>query len=147
MEVPMATYARMVWELSSSDRFADAETIGQKMLERDPKNTQTLSQLAQVAGMQKDDARAIGYLTQALQSYPGNTEARAALVNYKVDVDTAVPSPPVPARILASYVGEYGYQDDRLKITYKKRRAREYRPDRAMRASPFYANKILLRGS
>jgi len=120
VEVPLATYARMVWELSSRDRFADAEAIGQKMLERDPKNTQTLSQLAEVAGMQKDDARAIGYLTQALQSYPGNTGARAALVNYKVDVDTVVPSPPVPAPTLASYVGEYRYQDDRIKITYEK---------------------------
>ena len=120
VEVPLATYARMVWELSSRDRFADAETIGQKMLERDPKNTQTLSQLAEVAGMQKDDARAIGYLTQALQSYPGNTGARAALVNYKVDVDTVVPSPPVPAQTLASYVGEYRYQDDRIKMTYEK---------------------------
>ena len=120
VEVPLATYARMVWELSSTDRFADAEAIGQKMLERDPKNTQTLSQLAEVAGMQKDDARAIGYLTQALQSYPGNTGARAALVNYKVDVDTVVPSPPVPAQTLASYVGVYRYRDDRIKITYEK---------------------------
>jgi len=120
VEVPLPTYARMVWELSSRDRFADAEAIGRKMLERDPKNTQIFSQLAQVAGMQKDDARAIGYLTQALQIYPGNTGARALLVDYKVDVDTVVPSPPLPAQTLASYVGQYRYQDDRLKVTYEK---------------------------
>jgi hypothetical protein len=37
-----------------------------------------------------------------------------------VDVDTVVPSPPVPAQILASYAGEYRYQDARIKITYEK---------------------------
>jgi predicted alpha/beta superfamily hydrolase len=31
VEVPLATYARMVWELSSRGRFADAEAIGQKI--------------------------------------------------------------------------------------------------------------------
>jgi predicted alpha/beta superfamily hydrolase len=142
VEVPMATYAGMVWELSSRDRFADAEAIGQKMLERDPKNTQTLSQLAQVAGMQKDDARAIGYLTQALQSYPGNYEARAALVNYKVDVDTTVPSPAVPARILASYVGEYRNQDDRLKITYEKGKLASTGPRGRCELRPFAQTKF-----
>jgi predicted alpha/beta superfamily hydrolase len=120
VEVPLATYAQMVWELSGRDRFADAAAIGRKMLERDPKNTQTLSQLAQVSGMQKDDSRAIAYLTRALQSYPGNTQARAALINYKVDVDTVVPSPSVPAQILSLYVGEYRSQDDRIKISYDK---------------------------
>lgn len=142
VEVPMSTYARMVWELSSRDRFADAEAIGRKILERDPTNTQTLSQLAEVAGMQKDDARAIGYLTQALQSYPGNTEARAALVNYKVDVDTVVPSPPVAAQNLASYVGEYRYQDDRLKITYQKGKLASTGPGGRCELRPFTQTKF-----
>jgi predicted alpha/beta superfamily hydrolase len=142
VEVPLATYTRMVWELSSRDRFADAEAIGQKMLERDPKNTQTLSQLAEIAGMQKDDARAIGYLTQALQSYPGNTGARAALVNYKVDVDTVVPSPPVPAQTLASYVGEYRYQDDRIKITYEKGELASTGPAGRCELRPFTQTKF-----
>jgi predicted alpha/beta superfamily hydrolase len=142
VEVPLAIYARMVWELSSRDRFADAEAIGQKMLERDPKNTQTLSQLGEVAGMQKDDARAIGYLTQALQSYPGNTGARAALVNYKVDVDTVVPSPPVPAQTLASYVGEYRYKDDRIKITYEKGELASTGPAGRCELRPFTQTKF-----
>jgi predicted alpha/beta superfamily hydrolase len=142
VEVPMSTYAGMAWELSSRDRFADAEAIGRKMLERDPTNTQTLSQLAEVASMQKDDARAIGYLTQALQSYPGNTEARAALVNYKVDVDTVVPGPPVPAQNLASYVGEYRYQDDRLKITYQKGKLASTGPGGRCELRPFKQTKF-----
>jgi predicted alpha/beta superfamily hydrolase len=142
VEVPMATYARMIWELSSKERFADAEAIGQKLLERDPKNTQTLSQLAQVAGMQKDDPRAIGYLTQALQSYPGNTGARAALVNYKVDVDTVVPSPPVPAQILASYVGKYRSQDDRLEITYENGKLASTGPAGRCELRPFTQTKF-----
>jgi len=142
VEVPLATYARMAWELSSRDRFADAEAIGRKMLERDPTNTQTLSQLAEVAGMQKDDARAIGYLTQALQSYPGNTGARAALVNYKVDVDTVVPSPSLPAPTLASYVGEYRYQDDRIKITYEKGKLASTGPAGRCELRPFTQTKF-----
>ena len=142
VEVPLAIYARMVWELSSRDRFADAEAIGRKMLERDPTNTQTLSQLAEVAGMQKDDARAIGYLTQALQSYPGNTEARASLVNHKVDLDTVVPSPPVPAQILASYVGKYRYQDDRIKITYEKGKLASTGPAGRCELRPFTQTKF-----
>jgi predicted alpha/beta superfamily hydrolase len=93
IEVPMETFAGMVWELSSRGRFAEAEEIGKKMLERDPKNTNTLSMLAEVAGMQKDDARAIRYLTRVLQLDPGNARARGALINYKVDVDKIVPSP------------------------------------------------------
>jgi predicted alpha/beta superfamily hydrolase len=91
--VPMETYAGMVWELSSRGRFAEADEIGKKMLERDPKNINTLSMLADVAGMQKDKARAIGYLNQVLQLDPGNTRARGALINYKIDVDKIVPSP------------------------------------------------------
>jgi predicted alpha/beta superfamily hydrolase len=91
VEAPIETYAGMVWELSSRGRFAEAEEIGHKMLEHDPKNTNTLSMLAEVAGMQKDNARAIGYLSQVLQLDPGNARARAALANYKVDVDKIVP--------------------------------------------------------
>jgi predicted alpha/beta superfamily hydrolase len=93
IEVPMETFAGMVWETSSRGRFAEAEEIGKKMLERDPKNTNTLSMLAEVAGMQKDDARAIRYLKQVLQLDPGNARARGALINYKVDVDKIVPRP------------------------------------------------------
>jgi hypothetical protein len=93
IEVPMETYAGMIWELSSRGRFAEAEEIGKKMLERDPKNTNTLSMLAEVAGMQKDDARAIRYLKQVLQLDPGNARARGALIHYKVDVDKIAPSP------------------------------------------------------
>ena len=89
--VPIEAYAGMVWGLSGRGRFAEAEEIGRKMLERDPKNTDTLSMLAGVAGMQKDNARAIGYLTQVLRLDPGNARARAALANYKVDVDKIVP--------------------------------------------------------
>jgi hypothetical protein len=60
VEVPMGVYGGMVWDLSSRGRFAEAEEIGKKMLELDPKNTMTLAAPAQVAAMQKDDARAIG---------------------------------------------------------------------------------------
>src|SRR5271167_241010 len=93
IEVPMETFAGMVWELSSRGRFAEAEEIGKKMLERDPKNTNTLSMLAEVAGMQKDDARAIRYLKQVVQLDPGNARARGVLIHYKVDVDKIVSSP------------------------------------------------------
>ena len=142
VEVPIATYARIVWELSNRDRFVDAEAIGQKMLERDPKNTETLSQLGQVAGMQKDDARAISYLTQALQSYPANTGARAALIEYKVNVDTVVPSPSVPAKTLASFAGDYRYQDDRIKITYDKGKLSSTGPRGRCELRPFAQTKF-----
>jgi predicted alpha/beta superfamily hydrolase len=91
VEPPLEMYAGMVWELSSRGRFVEAEEIGHKMLELDPKNTNTLSMLAEVAGMHKDDVRAIAYLTQVLQLDPGNAPARAALAHYKVDVDKIVP--------------------------------------------------------
>ena len=120
VEVPRETYAGMVWGLSSGGRFADAEEIGQTMLERDPKNTNTLSMLAEVAGMQKDDARAIGYLTQVLQLYPGNMRARAALANYKVDVDKIVHSPRLSAKEMTSYVGKYRFNEELLKVVYEK---------------------------
>jgi predicted alpha/beta superfamily hydrolase len=116
VEAPMETYVGMVWELSSRGRFAEAEEIGRKLLERDPKNTNTLSMLAEVSGMQKDDARAIEYLTQVLQLYPGNTRARAALINYKVDIDKIVPSPRLSSKEVAPYVGEYRFKDDLIKI-------------------------------
>ena len=90
------------------------------MLERDPKNTNTLSMLAEVAGMQKDDARAIGYLTQVLQLYPGNTRARAALANYKIDVDKIVQSPQLSAKQITPYVGIYRFNEELLKVAYEK---------------------------
>ena len=120
VEAPMGTYAGMVWQLSSRGRFAEAEEIGKRMLERDPKNTNTLSMLAEVAGMQKDDARAIGYLTQVLQLYPGNTRARAALANYKIDVDKIVQSPQLSAKQITPYVGIYRFNEELLKVAYEK---------------------------
>lgn len=60
VEVPLGVYGGMVWDLAYRERFAEAEEIGKKMLELDPKNTMTLAALAQVAAMQKDDARATG---------------------------------------------------------------------------------------
>ena len=75
VQVPPGVYGGMIWDLASRGRFAEAEEIGKKMLELDPKNTMTLSGLAQVAAMQKDDARAIGYLDPSASAvsgkYPG----------------------------------------------------------------------------
>jgi predicted alpha/beta superfamily hydrolase len=133
--VPMEAYGGMVWELSNRGRFAEAEEIGKKMLELDPKNTMALSTLAQVAATQKDDARAIGYLTRVLQLYPGNTQARATLVNYKVDVDKIVPSLELSAKGVAPYVGEYRFKDGLVKVAYEK--------DKLMGTSP--AGKCELR--
>jgi predicted alpha/beta superfamily hydrolase len=133
--VPMEAYGGMVWELSNRGRFAEAEEIGKKMLELDPKNTMALSTLAQVAVTQKDDARAIGYLTRVLQLYPGNTQARATLVNYKVDVDKIVPSLELSAKGVAPYVGEYRFKDGLVKVAYEK--------DKLMGTSP--AGKCELR--
>jgi hypothetical protein len=90
------------------------------MLELDPKNTMTLAALAHVAAMQKDDARAIGYLTQVLQLYPGNTQARVMLVKYQVDVDKIVPSLELSAEAVAPYLGEYRFQDDVMKVASEK---------------------------
>jgi tetratricopeptide (TPR) repeat protein len=131
----MEAYGVMVWELSNRGRFAEAEEIGKKMLELDPKNTMALSTLAQVAVTQKDDARAIGYLTRVLQLYPGNTQARATLVNYKVDVDKIVPSLELSAKGVAPYVGEYRFKDGLVKVAYEK--------DKLMGTSP--AGKCELR--
>jgi predicted alpha/beta superfamily hydrolase len=120
VEVPTAVYGGMVWELANRGRFAEAEEIGKKVLERDPKNTMALSALAQVAAMQKDDARAIGYLTQVLQLYPGDTQARAMLVNYKVDVDKIVLNLELSAKGVAPYLGEYRFKDELVKVAYEK---------------------------
>ncbi|MEA2910392.1 MAG: hypothetical protein QOJ15_2473 [Bradyrhizobium sp.] len=120
VEVPMGVYGGMVWDLSNRGRFAEAEEIGKKMLELDPKSTAALSALAQVAVMQKEDARAVGYLTQVLQLYPGNTQARAMLVNYKVDVDTIVPRLELSAKGVAHYVGEYRFKHELVKVAYEK---------------------------
>lgn len=118
--VPTGVYAAMVFEQSNRERFAEAKEIGGKMLELNPKNTWALSALAQVAAKQKDDARAIGYLTKVLQFYPGNSEARAMLVNYKVDVDKIVPSLELSPKAVTPYVGEYRRKDELTKVAYEK---------------------------
>ena len=131
------------WDLSGRERFAEAEEIGKKMLERDPKNTMTLSALAQVAAMQKDDARAIAYLTQVLQLYPGNTQARAMLVKYQVDVDKIVPSLELSAKAVVPYVGEYRFKDEVMKVVYEKTKLTSSSPAvkcelRALTQATFY---------
>jgi tetratricopeptide (TPR) repeat protein len=118
--VPKGVYGGIVVELSNRERFAEAEEIGKKMAELDPKNTWALSALAQVAAKQKDDARAIGYLTRVLQLYPGNSEARAMLVKYKVDVDKIVPGLELSPKAVTPYVGEYRLEDELTKVTYEK---------------------------
>jgi predicted Zn-dependent protease len=117
--VPARAYGDVLSDLSNRERFEEAEEIGKKMLEADPKNTWALSALAQVAAKQKDDARAIGYLTRVLQLYPGSTEARAMLVKYKVDVDKIVPTVELSAKELAPYVGEYRFKDRLTKVAYQ----------------------------
>jgi len=118
--VPMQVYGGVVWDLSNRGRIAEAREVSEKMVALYPKNTMVLSLLAQVAAIQKDDARAIGYLTQVLQLYPGNSEARALLVNYKVDVDKIVPSPELSAKTVMPYVGEYRFKDGLVKVAYEK---------------------------
>jgi predicted alpha/beta superfamily hydrolase len=120
VEVPARAYGDTLSDLSNRERFAEAEEIGKKMLERDPKNTWALSALAQVAAKQNDDARAIDYLTQVLQLYPGNTQARAMLVKYKVDVDKIVPNFEASSKMVTSYVGEYRFNDELWKVTDEK---------------------------
>jgi predicted alpha/beta superfamily hydrolase len=118
--VPSRAYGGTLSELSYRGRFAEAEEVGKKMLEQDPKNTWALSALAEVAAKQKDDARAIGYLTRVLQLYPGSSQARALLVNYKVDVDKIVPSVELTPKALAPNVGEYRLEDELTKVVYEK---------------------------
>lgn len=120
VEAPMEMYAGMVWDLSGRGRFEDAQAVGQKMVDRDPKNANTLLMLAEVAGMQKDDARAIGYLTQLLRSYPGNARARAALTSYKIDVNTILQSPQMSSAELKTYVGDYHSKGGSLGVAYEK---------------------------
>jgi hypothetical protein len=117
--VPARAYGDTLWELTNRERFAEAEEVGKKMLEQDPKNTWALFALAQVAEKQKDDARAIVYLTRVLQLYPGSSRARSLLVNYKVDLDKIVPSLQVSAKELAPYVGEYRFKDQLTKVSYQ----------------------------
>jgi predicted alpha/beta superfamily hydrolase len=120
VEVPARAYGDTLSDLSNRGRFAEAEEIGKKMLELDPKNTWALSALAQVAAKQKDDARAIGYLTEVLQLYPGNTQARAMLVKYKVDIDKIVPTLELSPKAVKPYVGEYHFKDEVTKVAYEK---------------------------
>ena len=116
---PARAYGDALSGLLDRGRFAEAEEIGRKMLEIDPKNTWALSALAQVAAKQKDDPKAIGYLTQELQLYPGNTEARELLVKYKVDVDKIVPNLELSPKMVTPYVGEYRLNDEVTKIVYE----------------------------
>jgi predicted alpha/beta superfamily hydrolase len=118
--VPARAYGDALSEMSNRERFAEAEEIGKKMLEQDPKNTWALSTLAQIAAKQKDDARAIGYSTQVLQLYPGSSQARAMLVKYKVDVDKIVPTLELSPKAVTPYVGEYRFQDEVTKVSFEK---------------------------
>ena len=118
--VPARAYGDTLSDLSNRGRFAEAEEIGKKMLELDPKNTWPLFALAQVAEKQKDDARAIAYWTQVLQLYPGSTQARAALAKYNVDVDTIVPNLELSPKSETPYVGEYRFNDELWKVVYEK---------------------------
>ena len=117
--VPARAYGDALSGLAGRGRYAAAEEIGRKMLEIDPKNTWALSALARVAAKQKDDPKAIGYLTQVLRLYPGNTEARELLVKYKVDVDKIVPKLELSAGAEKPYVGEYRLNDEVTKIVYE----------------------------
>jgi len=118
--VPARAYGDTLTDLSDRERFAEAEEVGKKMLEQDPKNTWALSALAQLAAKQKDNDRAIGYLTRELQLFPGSSRARALLVNYKVDVDKIVPNVELSAKDLAPYLGEYRFTDALMKIAFEK---------------------------
>jgi predicted alpha/beta superfamily hydrolase len=118
--VPARAYGDTLSDLSNRERFAEAEEIGKRMLELDPKNTWALTALAEVAAKQKNDARAIGYLTQVLQLYPGSTQARAMLVKYKVDVDKIVPNLELSPKAVTPYVGEYRFKDELWKVEYEK---------------------------
>jgi predicted alpha/beta superfamily hydrolase len=120
VEAPARAYGDTLSELSYRGRFAEAEEIGKKMLELDPKNTWALTALAQVAAKQKDSARAIGYLTQVLQLYPGSGEARAMLLKYNVEVDKIVPNLELSAKSVMPYVGEYRFNDELTKVVYEK---------------------------
>ena len=119
VSVPARAYGDTLSELSERGRFAEAEEVGEKMVEQNPKNTWALSALAEVAAKQKDDARAIGYLTKVLQLYPGNSQARSTLIKYKVDVDKIVPNVEPSAKVLARYVGEYRFKDELTKVAYQ----------------------------
>jgi tetratricopeptide (TPR) repeat protein len=118
--VPAGAYGDTLSELSNRGRFAEAEEIGQKMLQLDPKNTWALSVLAQVAAKQKDDARAIGYMTEMLRLYPGSSQARAVLMKYDVDVDKIVPNLELSPKSVTPYVGEYRFNDELTKVVYEK---------------------------
>jgi tetratricopeptide (TPR) repeat protein len=118
--VPARAYGDTLSELSNRGRLAEAEEIGNKMLELEPKNTWAFSALAQVAAKQKDDARAIGYLTRVLQLYPGSKQARAMLLRYNVDVAKIVPNLELPAKTVTAYVGEYRLKDELATVAYEK---------------------------
>ena len=117
--VPARAYGDALSDLSNRGRFVEAEEVGKKMLEQDPKNTWALFALAEIAAKQKDDPKAIGYLTTVLQLYPGNSQARGLLVNYKVDVDKIVPSLELSARAVMPYVGEYRLKDELTRVAYQ----------------------------
>jgi len=120
--VPARAYGDALSALSNRERFAEAEEIGKKMVQQDPKNTWALSALAQIAAKQKDEPKAIGYLTQVLQLYPGSSQARATLVKYNVDVDKIVPTLELSPKAVTPYVGEYRFQDEVTKVSFEKDR-------------------------
>ena len=124
--VPARAYGDTLSDLLNRGRFAEAEEVGQKMLELDPKNTWALFTLADVAAKQNDDAKAIGYLTQVLKLYPGNTEARAVLAKYQVDVDKIVPSVEFTAKSVAPYVGTYHFQNEITNVAFQNGKLMAY---------------------
>jgi predicted alpha/beta superfamily hydrolase len=124
--VPARAYGDTLSELLNRGRFAEAEEVGQKMLELNPKNTWALFTLADVAAKQNDDAKAIRYLTQVLKLYPGSTEARAGLAKYQVDVDKIVPSLELTAKAVASYAGAYRFQNEITHVAYQNGKLMAY---------------------
>jgi predicted alpha/beta superfamily hydrolase len=142
VEVPRSAYDGMIWNLADRGRFAEAEEVGKKLLELDPKSTAALSGLAHVAALQKDDVRAIGYLTQVLQRYPGNTLAREMLVKYQVDVDKIVPSLELSAKAVAPYVGAYRFKDALLEVAYEKSKLRGSGPTLKCELRPLTQTKF-----
>ncbi len=120
IKVPESLYHVMMWRLGELERFSDAEVIGKQALALEPRDASIHSTLAELAGMQKDTPRAIAHLTEALRLYPGNTDTRKALADYKVDVNSIVPDTRLSSRQLAPYLGTYRFNDELIKVAYEK---------------------------
>lgn len=58
-------------------------------------------------------------MTQVLRLYPGSTQARARLLKYNIDADTIVPTLELSPKSVASYVGEYRFQDELTKVAFQ----------------------------